>query len=364
MRRIVKEYGSRGSRRCLVIRESDRYLVERYVGGKARRKRFATKAHAIAFASRWYEAGLPTASNYSLRQLLDLWMNTEGQKKNWRAATWANYRNHRKRIEEVLGPDTRANGIGHAEMDELWLKLLKLPMATNQIATKVRWLRRVYAWALAREYVTHNRLATWAIPEVRKHEPKEYTPAETAKILGQWNYRDGWEWRPWAITMIEQSHGIRINAILNLRWDTDADILHAILGMRAETDKTGETWTRPLSWDALSALLTAKHHRERLGKTSPWVFYGKGEHHYTYGAYHKALGKAERSAGVQHERFRASHGFRKTAVGNVRRETGDHALALLWVGHRNLRDASVYVKGRDEEFAAIANRTVIVPNGS
>jgi integrase len=164
-----------------------------------------------------------------------------------------------------------------------------------------------------------------------------------------------------ALTMIEQSHGVRINALLNLRWDTDADLLNAILGMRAEVDKTRQTWSRPLSWDALSALLTAKHHGDRLGKSSPWVFYGKDDQPYTYGAYHAALLKAERKAGVKHERYRASHGFRRTAVNTVRRETGDHALALLWVGHRNLRDASVYVKGRDEEFAAIANRTVIVP---
>lgn len=362
MRTIVKTYGLRGSRRCHVIREGKaRYLVERYVGGKPKRKRFDTKAHAERWARKWYEAGLPTSQNLTLRQLLDKWMETEGPKQKWRSATWANYRNHRKRIEEAIGPDTLCNGIGHEALDNLWAKLTDMGMTSNQIAAKVRMLRRVFGWGLAREYVSHNRLATWDIPEVVKIRPKEYPPADVEKILAQWNYRDGWEWRPWALTMLEQSHGIRINALLSLRWDTDADLLNAVLGMRAETDKTREAWSRPLSWDALSALLMARWHGDRLEKDSPWVFYGKGEAHYTYGAYHAALLKAERKAGVKHERFRASHGFRKTAVGNVRRATGDHALALLWVGHRNLRDAADYVKGRDIEFAEIANHTPGVP---
>lgn len=360
-RQIIKAYGLRGSRRCLVIREArSRYLVERYVKGKPKRQRYASRDQALAWAKRWYEAGLPSSHNFSIRELLELWMDTEGEKGEWRAATWANYKNHRKRIEEALGPDTRANGIGHAELDQMWLALRRLAMAPNQVAFKVRWLRRVFAWALDREYVTHNKPHSWKLPEAKPIKPGEYTPAETEKILAQWDYRDGWEWRPWALTMIEQSHGIRINALRHLRW---SDLDAASVQMQAEFDKTKEAWARPLTWDAYSALLTAKWHRDRLGKGSEWVFYGKGGQPYTYGAYHAALLKAERRAGVRHERFRASHGFRKTAVGNVRRETGDHALALLWVGHRNLRDAADYVKERVDEFDAIANRTVTVPAG-
>lgn len=362
MRTIVKTYGLRGSRRCHVIREAkDRYLVERYVDGKPKRKRFTEKTQAMRWARKWFDTLPSPASNLTLRQLLDRWMDTEGEKGKWRPKTWTNYRNHRKRIEEAIGPDTRCNAMGHADLDTLWVGLSRLGMATNQIASKVKMLRRAFTWGLVRELVSHNRLATWTMPEVRRLSPSEYTPGQTDKILRQWNYRDGWQWRPWALTMIEQSHGVRINALLNLRWDTDADLLNAVLKMRAETDKTKVAWERTLTWDALSALLTARWHKDRLGKDSEWVFYGKGDQPYTYGAYHAALLKAERKAGVAHERFRASHGFRKTAVGNVRHDTGDHALALLWVGHRNLRDASVYVKGREDEFAGIANRTPTVP---
>jgi integrase len=360
-RAIVKEYGSRGSRRCLVIREdSGRYLVERYIGGHPKRKRFADKTSAIRWAGRWYDSGNKSAHDFTLRQLIDLWTETEGEKKGWRVATRINYQNHRKRIEECIGPEAKANTIGLPDLDELWRKLTRAGMAGNQIKQKVQMLQRIFAWGLAREYVSHNKLATWDIPEVKRLEPGEYAPADTDKILAQWDKEDGWAWRPWALTMIQQSHGIRITSLLNVRW-ADVDLATGRLGVRKETDKTNEDWGRPLTWDAWSALLTARWHRERLGKGSEFVFYGKGGKPYTYGAYHAALLKAEKAAGVKHEKYRAAHGFRRTAVGNVRRATGDHALALMWVNHKNLRDASAYVKGREDEFAQIADRTATVP---
>jgi len=361
-RHVIARHGSRGSRRCLVIREeSGRYLVERYIGGKARRKRFADKTSATRWAKRWYDSGTKSTHDFTLRQLIDLWTETEGEKKGWRVATRINYQNHRKRIEEVIGPEAKANTIGHADLDELWRKLSRAKMAGNQIRQKVQMLQRIFTWALAREYVSHNKLATWDIPEVEKLEPGEYPPADTEKILAQWDKTDGWEWRPWALTMIQQSHGIRITSLLNVRW-SDVDLEADRILLRKEKDKTKEDWGRPLTWDGRSALLTARWHRDRLKKASDYVFYGKGAKPYTYQAYHAALLKAERAAGVKHQPYRAAHGFRRTAVGNVRRETGDHALALMWVNHRNLRDASAYVKGREDEYAQIANRTAIVPD--
>jgi integrase len=357
VRQIVKEFGSRGARRCLVIREdTGRYLVERYVAGKPKRKRYADKGHAIAWARRWYEAGLPTASDFTLRQLLDLYVEVEGEKNSWRPSTRRNYANHRKRIEEALGPDLRANTLGHPELDALWNKLSKLGMAPNQIRNKVQLVQRLFSWAHARDYVSHNKPGTWDIPEVKKRQPGEYLPADVDKVLRAWDYADGWEWRPWAVTMIAQSHGFRVNAILNLEW-RDVDLVKGTVTLRGELDKTRRDWERPLTWDGYAALLTARWHADRLGKATPFVFFGLGSRHYTYGAYWAALAKAERKADVKHERGRAAHGFRRTAVGNVRRDTGDAALALLWVGDRDLRQAQSYVKERAEELEGIADRS-------
>lgn len=361
MRTIVKEFGSRGSRRCLVIRESSgRYLVERYVDGAPRRKRYADKSHAIAWARSWYEAGLPTSRDFTLRQLLDLYIEVESEKNNWRLSTRKNYANHRKRIEEALGPDVRCNAMGHPDLDNLWNKLTKMGMAPNQIRNKVQMVQRMFAWAQAREYVSHNKPGTWDIPEVVKRQPGEYAPADVDKVLRSWNYLDGWEWRPWAVTMLAQSHGFRVNAILNLEW-RDVDLVAGTVTLRSELDKTKRNWVRPLTWDAYAALLTARWHASRLDKVTPFVFYGLGAKHFTYGAYWAALGKAEKKSGVKHQPGRAAHGFRRTAVGNVRRDTGDASLALLWVGDRDLRQAQSYVKERPEEIDRISNRTSIVP---
>ena len=360
-RQIVKEFGSRGSRRCLVIREANgRYLVERYVGGQPKRKRFGDKGHAVAWAKRWYEAGTATVKDFTIRQLLDLYIEVEGEKKHWRRSTRLNYANHRKRIEEALGPDLKANAVGHGDLDDLWRKLTKLGMAPTQIRNKVQLVQRVYDWAHARDYVSHNKPGTWDIPEVKKRQPGEYAPVDVDRVLEAWNKADGWEWRPWAVTMIAQSHGFRVNAILNLTW-ADVDLERGVVRLREETDKTKRGWERPMSWDALAAFTTARWHRVRLGKDSGYVFYGLHGKPYTYAAYWAALRKAEAKAGVKHERGRAAHGFRRTAVGNVRRATGDAALALLWVGDRDLRQAPSYVKERPEEIAAIANRTRTVP---
>jgi integrase len=355
-REIVKAFGSRGSRRCLVIKEdTGRFLVERYVKGAAKRKRFREKGHAVTWARAWYDAGLPASRDFTLRQLLELYLEVESVKKRWRSSTRTNYLNHKKRIEEVVGPDAKANTIGHSDLDGLWGRLTKMGMAPNQVRNKVQLLQRVYDWAHARDYVSHNKPGTWDIPEVRKRQPGEYAPVDVDKVLAAWDYRDGWEWRPWGVTMIAQSHGFRVNAILHLQW-LDVDLERGVIRLREDYDKTRRDWERPLSWDAYAVLLTARHHAYRLSKASPWVFYGKGEKPYTYGAYWAALHKAESRAGVEHEKYRAAHGFRRTAVGNVRRATGDAALALLWVGDRDLRQAPSYVKERPDEIAAIADR--------
>ena len=326
------------------------------MAGRPKRKRFSDRASALAWAKTWYESGIAVARDFTLRELLDQYLEVEGAKKHWRGSTVLNYTNHRKRLEEVLVPDTRANAIGHGDLDRLWTTLVKGGMAPNQVRAKVKLLQRMFAWAHARSYVSHNAPGTWDVPEVQTRRPGEYAPVDVDKVLAAWNYRDGWAWRPWAVVMLAQSHGFRVNAILHLTWE-DVDLDRGLIRLAQGYDKTRRDWERPLTWDGLSALLTARWHRDRLGKGGPWVFYGKGAKPYTYGAFWMALRKAERVAGVTHEAFRAAHGFRRTAVGNVRRTTGDAALALLWVGDRDLRQAASYVKERPEELAEIADRT-------
>ena len=362
-RQVVREFGLRGQRRALVLKyESGVVQVERYVdGGRPRRKNFPSLATATAWARAWYAAGETHAADLTLRQLFDRYFATVPVQRNHRGSTILNATFHRQRVEQALGPDTKVNRLTLSHLDAAWQQLLDAGVAPNQVAAKMRFLKRVLSWGHSRELVSHAKAAGWQVPEAKPIVVPEYSAEEAEKILAQWDYQhDGWQWRPWAVAMIAASHGFRLNAILNLRWE-DIDLVTGVIRLRAATDKTKRDWDRPMTWEALSALLTARDHADRLQKDSPWVFYGKGANHYTASAAEAALGKAEARAGVPHVRWRAFHGFRRGAVNDARQRTGDAALALLWVGDRDLRQAKSYVRERPEEMAALANRTPIVP---
>lgn len=366
-RKRVAEYGMRGRVRCIVVRDGDRYIVERYVGGKARRKKFNAKDEALVYADGWYKAATSvgagetnaTPEHLTLRELFDRYFTVQAKKHDWRGSTLAGYRNHRVRIEEVLLPNTLADKIGVQHIDHLWVTLTtpsgdRKAMVPNQVMAKVKLLGRMLEWAAARDMIQRNPVPAWDAPEVAKAEIKEYAPAQGAALLAQFDYTDAWEWRPWAVIMIAGSHGFRANALLNLRW-TDLDLEAARINLAKATDKTKRDWSRPMTWEAHAALLTARHHADRLGKHSPYVFYGKRDRPYTYQAFWKALLKAEARAGIAHVPLRAAHGLRRMVVNDVRQRTGDAALGLLWVGDKDLRQAGSYVRTRDEEMEAIAS---------
>jgi integrase len=362
-RTIVKEFGLRNHRRVLVVKYATGTIqVERYVdAGRPRRKNFPTLAGAVAWARAWYDAGETHGADLTLRQLFDRFFGSVPSQRKHRGSTILNAQAHRRRLEQVLGPDFRVNRLTLAHLDGAWQTLLDAGVAPNQVAAKLRLLKRVLAWGHSRELVTHSKAAGWDVPEGKALVIAEYSAEEAGKILAQWDYQqDGWQWRPWAVAMIASSHGFRLNAILHLRWE-DVDLAAGTIRLRAETDKTKRDWDRPLTWEALSALRTARYHADRLDKESPWVFYGKGDRPYTRSAALAALVKAEAKAEVPHLRYRGFHGFRRGVVNDVRQRTGDAALALLWVGDRDIRQAKSYVRERPAEMAAIADHTGIVP---
>lgn len=359
-RKIWVQHGSRGNRRCLVIEDDRGFLVERYVEGRPKRKRFTEKAAAKAWAKRWYESGMESAHDLTIRQLYDRYASVVPLQKKWRGTTQQNFDAHRKRIEETLKPDTKANRVTQATMDQFWTDLIVSGSAPNQARAKVKQLQRVFAWAHSRELVNHSKPCLWSIPEVAPAVVGEFTADESDRLLRAFDYqRNGWEWRPWAVTLLMDSHGFRVNAVLHLRWD-DVDLVTGVISLRQEHDKTKRDWTRPMTWEALSVFLTARYHRERLEKDSPWVFYGKDDAPYTYQAWYAAFRKAEARTGIVHQKLRAAHGHRRKAVNDARTATGDASLGLLWVGDRDLRQSKSYVREREDELSDLSNRTPIV----
>jgi integrase len=103
------------------------------------------------------------------------------------------------------------------------------------------------------------------------------------------------------------------------------DLDRGIVTMIEERDKTHQRITRPLTWDAYSALLTAQHWRVRLGYTGPWVFFAgqaRRDGPWSYQAANQALRRAERAAQVPHIQWRAFHGVRRMVAANVSSRTG------------------------------------------
>lgn len=356
-RKLLKSYGLRGNRRANVYKTGPKFVVERYLeGGKPKRKSFTTREQAEAYARAYANANPTAPTPLTLRDAFQRFLDTESAKHNWRPSTRTNYANHRKRIEESILPDTLVTTIGRAHLDTLWLKLRegKPAMAHTQVVAKVNLVKRLMTWLADRDLAV-NKIASWEAPKAPRVRIAEYLPEETDKILAQWDYLDGWEWRPWAITMIAHTNGFRANALVHLE-RADIDWGTGRVKLQLEHDKTKKEWSRPLTWESLSAIKTALWHAERLGKTSRWVFYGKGDEPYTYQAYWKALQKAEKAAGVTHVRGRAAHGFRRQASNDARRATGDAALGMLWIGDTDLRQAASYIREREEEMDALANR--------
>jgi hypothetical protein len=142
----------------------------------------------------------------------------------------------------------------------------------------------------------------------------------------------------------------------------------------------------------VAALETAYYWREVLGYTGPWILFAGGGNKklgaavtqrgnrrrrqfgtkvitpvrkertdeqntpYTYGALWQALRHAEVRAGVEHKDYRAFHGTRKHAAGNVADRTGDMRLAMEWIGD-DIRQAPAYLKRREERLERAAAAT-------
>jgi hypothetical protein len=159
--------------------------------------------------------------------------------------------------------------------------------------------------------------------------------------------------------MLLGHHGMRINAVRNLRWQ-DIDYERGVIVWPAKYQKQGVDVTQPITWTTHSALLVARHYagvelaaargrpgarrRREVGTRrepgrppieTPFVLFAqrKPTQAYSYSSFHSSLQRAE--TWLRRSRTRsiaAAHGFRKMVVGNVIEATGDRMLGLEFVG--------------------------------
>ncbi|HEX5437129.1 MAG TPA: tyrosine-type recombinase/integrase [Gemmatimonadaceae bacterium] len=303
-----------------------------------------------------------------------------------RPATRIAYAGRWKKWQRFRGAGTPVNDTTLLHADEFITAARKAEMAINQIRQVLNVARVVMNWGQTRKLVQTNELALfrWQRPNgAVVLAPEEYTEAEYVALLRQLSPQDAGTWRAWVALMLAGHHGQRANAVLHLRWE-DIDAEAGVIHWPECYQKNGEPLTQPLTWEAVSALRTARdwlaaptgrawtrmNHAQRSRAAtiaaSPWVLPPHGIERaergepYSYQAMWRALRKAEEAAGVEHKPYRALHGFRRMVAGDVADRTGDARLGMEWIGDRDMKQANSYLKQRRERMeraAGVVHRT-------
>lgn len=396
--------------RVLVDKRRGRVVVQyRDADGVARKKFYEDTPEAREEAIAWgsaYHAERERLAAEALRpsprprlRVRDLWEKfvASPQWSDLRPRTRVAYQQRWARWELSVGRESYVDDTTLAHVDDFMQSARSAGVAINQVRQVINVARLVYNWGSSRKHVTTNELALyrWKKPkDAVVHEPGEYSDAEFVKLLGVLSPQDGRTWRPWVALMLAGHHGQRANAVLHLRWE-DIDEPAGLILWPAQYQKTGVALEQPLTWEALSALRTAWEWRTRTGYMGPWVLFagggnksmgpalvGNARHYrkdrtadqdtaYTYQALHLALTKAEQRSGVTHEQYRAVHGFRRMAAGNVADGTGDDRLGMEWIGDKDMKQAKSYLKRRSSRIdraadavSRLTNRPESVPEMS
>lgn len=391
-RRTLGAYGRRGDRvRVLVDATRERVeVLYRDSDGIDRKRIFGNdkdgKAEALAWAETFHQerakrlAEKAAPKPITMRQL---WREYT-QSPAWhdlRAASRPNYADRWRLWLRFIGEDAIAGDVRLLDVDRFIVRMREVPTssgkprAINQIRQVLNVVRTVFNWAQSRELLQRNDFALfrWKRPKDAKVlEPEEYTAEEYVRLLAAASPQNPRTWRIHVALVLAGVHGQRARSVLHLRW---SDIADGAICWPGEFMKQGEDHEQPLTWDAIAALETARYWtRERAGRdysrqsarqraaraalsSSPWVLPGHGDtaKPWGYQAAWKSLKALEKVAGVSPKAFRAWHGMRKLAAGNVSDATGDARLGMEWVGDRDMKQAKAYLKQRTSRMEKAAS---------
>lgn len=305
-----------------------------------------------------------------------------------RTKTQINYRDRWKPFETFAGRDAYAHTITPARLDEYRKALTDLGRAINQVGLLISAVKRVFRWAIHRDLVPPNKITEYRF-KVKRGEKRiemvEYRTEDQFKILAQWSPRGARTWRPYVATVLFAYQGPRKSAAFAMEWD-DVDLVKNRIRWRAETDKIGNARWQPMPAPVVEAMWIAYGWRIAIGYTGPYVFPGAtsatrgvlrelkaweqleknrrvvkkpraiADKPWSYSAYIAQLRLAEQKAGVPYIKYRGAHGWRRMAAGNVLEMTGNADLAMKWIGDKDPRIMSRYLKEREDQMSGVAAR--------
>lgn len=378
----LAEYGIRKSgARAIVVRVTQRgvtrTVVEWREGPRRLTQSFADTPEGRRLAKQYAQGVVDRLGSQrvakerlTLTQLFDRYVLAHTDA--WREKTRVNEIRRWRYFAETVGPHTFADLITEDTMDEVrrslrGLRSVRAPkgIAPAQVAAILSNVKRVFAFAHKRKHVEHNAIAGYEIRKAKDERPMnvaEFPPEEAAQVIARFSATDSRRWRAWVVCTLAANQGTRVAAILKAH-DADYDLTGTprTVTWRAETDKLGRQRIQPLTRDAVHAVRVARVWRRRMGYTGKYLVPAVRQARraqdlpWTYSALHALVMEAEREAGVPHRPYRALHGFRRMAGGNVLDATGDINAVGEWLGDTDLRVLKrSYLKPRPDRLAAIA----------
>lgn len=277
-----------------------------------------------------------------------------------RERTRALYEERFSKWELYVGADSLAEQADGLTMAGFVSALRQIGHAVNQIALMVNQVKLVYAWARSVKAIAQNDVAAYLFKRGKdeaRGELGEHRATDVDILLAELDPQSSRTWRPHAVTQFVASQGVRINAVLNLRW-SDVDLANRRARWRRATDKTGREWWQPLRDGAWGALQTAQYWRARDRYAGDYVFYSSHrtagrDRHYQVQAWWQAFRNAEDRAELPHKDLVAAHGFRRMVVNDLWKEFGgDLKLVMEFTGHHDLRSFQKYLRKRDDRLLA------------
>lgn len=295
---------------------------------------------------------------------------------NLRAASQVSYKNRWAKWEEFIGRGTDAGKVKATAIDEFIVAAQKTGMVLNQVRQVFNVARTVHKWGQTRDLLTGTVFAVyrWRQPrDAQPMKPDEYGEAEWQRLIAKSEPQHPKRWRIHVAVMLCHATGQRMNAVQHLRWQ-DVDSVASVIRWPAVWQKQGKALVRPLTWDAVAALETARHwrsvaaggrvRRDRKSSSRPaqlsradWVLFAQNRksESVSYSSLHTMLQELEKRAKVLHSSYRAFHGFRRKVVGDLGERLGDRMDALEYVGDTDPKMLKSYDRREGERMQKAAN---------